>query len=385
MKRLQLTPELIAKIKAAVGDDVDPTGFAVFESISLNTLPLPGKNGGLFEGARVSALTLKQMADSINAGNTLPLMWNHNMETVPVGRVFEAGLSMSPTGDSELRTLFYIDPTEATLAEKVDNGTLDEVSVQFLASEILCSECSFDYRGEEASFQNLLSRTCENGHTVGADGVHVRLVGLAAFTELSLVPRGAANKPKIVGQSQSKLAAPLQRLAAKGFEVSELFCAASLGEQKVDLTALLARNEEIVTENVTLKAQVTALTGERDAATADLAAANTTIGERDTRIGELETELAAANEADGAAATAERDEAITYLSEIYNAVAIAAGVEAPQAPETIADLKAGIEQHRAKLSAVLPVGGAAASTQTAKPEHGAKFNASIASAFAVNR
>lgn len=385
MKRLKLTSELIAKIKTAVGDDVDPSGFAVFESISLNTLPLPGKKGTLFEGAVVSALTLKQMSDSINAGNTLPLMWNHNMETVPVGRVFEAGIGFADAGDTELRTLFYVDPTEAQLAEKVDNGTLDEVSVQFLASEIICSECSFDYRGEEASFENLLTRTCANGHTVGEDGVHVRLIGLAAFTELSLVPRGAANKPKIVGQSQSKLAAPLQRLAAKGFEVSELFVAASLGEHKVDLTALLARNEEIVTENVTLKAQVTSLTGERDTATEALEAANGTIAERDAAITQLTADLEAAQAADGAAATAERDEAKTYLTEIYNAVAVAAGVENPQAPETIADLKAGIEQHRAKLSAILPVGGAAASTQTNEPEHGAKFNANIAGAFAVNR
>lgn len=385
MKRLQLTSELIAKIKAAVGDDVDPSGFAVFESISLNTLPLPGKQGGLFENATVSALTLKQMADSLNSGNTLPLMLIHNMDELPVGRVFEGGVGYGDAGEAELRTLFYVDPTESKLADKVDNGTLDEVSVQFLASEILCSECSFDYRGEDATFENLLTRTCENGHTVGTDGVHVRLVGLAAFTELSLVPRGAANKPKIVGQSQSKLAAPLQRLAAKGFEVSELFCAASLGEVNVDLTALLARNEEIVTDNVTLKATVTSLTAERDTATAALEAANGTIGERDTRITALEAELATAQAADGAAATAERDEAKTYLTEIFNAVAIAAGVENPQAPETIADLKAGIEQHRAKLSAILPVGGAAASTQTAEPEHGAKFNAAHVGAFAVNR
>jgi hypothetical protein len=386
MKRLQLTPELIAKIKAAVGEDVDPSNFAVFENVSLNTLPLPGKQGGLFENARVSALTLKQMADAINAQDgSLPLMLLHDMDAMPVGRVFEGATGMNPTGDAELRTLFYVDPTEEKLAAKVDNGTIDEVSVQFLASEILCSECSFDYRGEDASFENLLTRTCANGHTVGEDGVHVRLVGLAAFTELSLVPRGAANKPKIVGKSQSKLAAPLQRLAAKGFEVSELFCAASLGEVNVDLTALLARNEEIVTENVTLKAQVTSLTGERDTATAALEAANGTIGERDTRIAELETELAAANEVDGAAAAAERDEAKTFLAEIFNKLAVAAGEENIQAPETIADLKAGIEQRQAKLSAILPVGGAAASTQTAKPEVGAKFNASLASVLVGNR
>src|SRR4051812_25519284 len=107
MKRLQLTPELIAKIKAAVGQDVEVTNdFAVFESISLNTLPLPGKQGTIFENATVSALTIKQMADRINGGTTLPLMLIHNMDQMPVGRVFEAGVTLDgKLGDTELRTL----------------------------------------------------------------------------------------------------------------------------------------------------------------------------------------------------------------------------------------------------------------------------------------
>jgi hypothetical protein len=148
----------------------------------------------------------------------------------------------------------------------------------------------------------------------------------------------------------------------------------------VDLTALLARNEEIVTENVTLKAQVTSLTSERDAATAALETANTTIGERDTRIAELE-----ASQNPDAEAVAERDVAKAFLADIFKKLAVAAGVEEPQIPETIADLQAGIEAHQSKLSAVLPIGGAGANTQTNEAKHGSKFNASVVSAFAVNR
>lgn len=373
MKRLPLTPELIANIKAAVGSDVDvDDSFAVFESISLNTLPLPGKEGSVFERARVSLLTLKQMADNINGGNHLPLIHGHNLDGIPVGRVFKAGLEMTASGDAELRTLWYIDPTEAELATKVDAGSLDEVSVQFLASQILCSECDFDYRGEEATFQNLVERTCTNGHEVGTDGVHVRLVGLSVFTELSLVTRGAADKPKIVGKSQSKLAAPLQALAARGFEVNELFCAASKGEVQVDLTTVLARNEEIVTENVTLKASVTSLTAERDTVTTALEAAT-------ARIAELE------EASDDTEAVAERDEAKTFLAETFRKLAIAAGETDPQVPETIAELKSGIETHQSTLTALLPVGGAGAHTQTNEGKAGAKFNASTAKAFAVAR
>lgn len=382
MKRLPLTPELIAQIKAAVGEDVDVTeDFAVFENISLNTLPLPGKDGTIFEKAQVSLLTLKQMVDSINGGNHLPLIHGHDLDSIPVGRVFKAGLSLDQLGNAELRTLFYIDPTEAKLASKVDAGSLDEVSVQFLASQILCSECDFDYRGDEATWANFRDRTCSNNHIIGTDGVHVRLVGLAVFTELSLVTRGAADKPKIVGKSQSKLAAPLQALAARGFEVDELFLAASKGEFEVDLTAVLAQLTEKTTEAATATAQLSSVTAERDAAVEACDAAN-------TRVTELEAQIAAATDTDAeaaAAATAELAEARTFLADIFVKLATAAGETDVTAPETITELKAGIEKHQSDLSALLPVGGAAASTQTNDAKAGAKFNASQARAFAVAR
>jgi hypothetical protein len=380
MKRLPLTPELIAAIKVAVGEDVDVNdGFAVFESISLNTLPLPGKDGTIFERARVSLLTLKQMVDSINGGNHLPLIHGHDLSSIPVGRVFKAALSLDATGSAELRTLWYIDPTEAKLAQKVDAGSLDEVSVQFLASQILCSECDFDYRDPEtATWAHFRDRTCTNGHTIGTDGVHVRLVGLQVFTELSLVTRGAADKPKIVGKSQSKVAASLQALAAKGFEVDELYVTASRGEVQVDLTAVLAQLTEQTTAAATATAQLTAVTAERDTARTELATAQ-------ARVTELEAAAANSNAAELETATASLAEARTVLADIYTRLATAAGETDVTAPEAIAELKAGIEAHQSKLTAILPVGGAAASTQTNDAQSGAKFNASAASAFVVTR
>lgn len=373
MKQLQLTEEIRTLITSAVGSDVDPTNFAVFEAIALNTNPLPGKDGTLFEDARVSALTLKQMADSINGGNHLPLVSNHDLSEEPKGRAFHAAVRLSAEGEPELRVLFYLDPTESRLIAKLNAGSLDEVSVNFLASQILCSECSFDYRGEEATFSNLLDRTCENGHEIGTDGVHVRLVGLAVFTELSLVSRGAADKPKIVGQSQSKLAAPLQQLAAKGFEVDRLFCQASKGVNNVELKELVT---ELTTAKVDLAARdatITTLTSERDTARTELEAATTRLTAAEARVAELEgveteesPDLKAARE---------------ILADIFTKLAVAAGEENPTAPESIADLKAGIEKHQAAVTALIPVGGAAASTQNAETKTGAKFNASAKSAF----
>lgn len=377
MKRLPLTPELISDIKLAVGEDVDVTDdFAVFESISLNTLPLPGKDGTIFEKARVSLLTLKQMVENINGGNHLPLIHGHDLKSIPVGRVFKAGLQLDQAGNAEFRTLWYIDPTEAPLAAKVDAGSLDEVSVQFLASQILCSECDFDYRDPtQATWANFRERTCTNGHTIGTDGVHARLVGLAVFTELSLVTRGAASKPKIIGKSQSKLTAPLQALAASGFEVDELFLTASKGEFEVDLTAVLSQLTEQTSAAATATANLSAMTADRDARVIELA-------ERDARIAELEAAAEADTGAEAlAAATTELAEAKTFLADVFTKLATAAGETDVTAPETIADLKAGIEQHQSRLSAVLPIGGAGASTQTDDAKTGAKFNASTASAF----
>lgn len=372
MKRLALTPELTQRIKGAVGEDVDPSGFAVFEAIAVNTHPLPGKDGTIFEKARLSSLTIRQMADSINGGNHLPLIANHDSEDIPKGRVFYAEPHVDASGEDELRVLFYLDSTEADTATKLDQGSLDEVSVSFLASQIMCSECDFDYRGPDASFTNLYERTCENGHQIGQDGVHARLVGLAVFTELSLVSRGAAKSAKILGRSQSKLAAPLQQLAARGFEVDRLFLQASKGEEDVDTTALMTQLTDAKADlkvsvaevttlkaaNETLEVQVTELQGQVSTLTADLETAKA-----ENKAEELET------------ANTELSEAKAVLGAMYVKLATAAGETDITAPESIAELKAGVESYQSKLTAILPVGGVS-STSVEKQEVGSKFRGS---------
>jgi len=380
MKRLALTPELTQRIKNAVGEDVDPSGFAVFEAIAINTYPLPGKDGTIFEKAQISSLTIRQMADAINGGNHLPLIANHDKEDIPKGRVFYAEVHLDASGQDELRVLFYVDATEALTAEKLDAGSLDEVSVSFLASQILCSECDFDYRGDEATFTNLYERTCNNGHEIGTDGIHARLVGLAVFTELSLVSRGAAKSAKIVGKSQSKLAAPLQQLAARGFEVDRLFLQASKGEEdvntdvlmtqltdtKADLKVSLKDIETLTASNTTLQGTVTELTTQVATLTADLEAAKA-----DSKVAELET------------ATTSLTEAKAVMVEMYTKLATAAGETSITPPESVADLKAGIEKYQSKLTAILPVGGVANLSNGAAPEKGAKFRG--ATGFKVGR
>lgn len=359
MKQLRMTPELGALIKSRVGEDVDPENLAVFEAIALNTKPLPGKDGTIFEDAVVKPVTLAQMVDYITGGNHLPLVADHELFGAPKGRFFDARLFSEDNSldELEMRALIYLDKTEQETIDKLDAGSLDEVSVAFLSSAFLCSECGWDYFSQGTP-ENIATRTCANGHTIGEDGVHAELVGLNQFIELSLVARGAADKPKIVGQSQSKLAPEAAyRLAANGFEVKDLVLKASMGkEEDMDTTKLVAdfaeataSNAVLTANNTRLEGSVTALTSERDTATA--------------RVTELEGELAAAKDAkpeDYEAALSTNVEAVTFLQEQLNNLRVAKGeakLEGDALPKEIADLKSQITEVTGQLTAILPVGG----------------------------
>lgn len=361
MKQIQMTEELSRLIKAQVGDDVDTANLAVFETIALNTKPLPGKDGTIFEDAVTMPVTLAQMVDHIISGNHLPVIINHDLDHIPTGRFFHAGLHSDDNSldELEMRALFYLDPTEEKLIAKLNSASLDEVSVAFLATAFLCSECGWDYFSQGTP-ENIATRTCDNGHTIGEDGVHAEMTGLNKFIELSLVARGAADKPKIVGKSQSKLAPEsAYRLAAKGFETDALVVQASMGKQKesnVDTTKLVTDLAERTGEVAVLKADVARFTSENQALTTQLT-------EKDTRITELEGEVEAAKAAqpeDYESSKQERDEAVTLLQEQLNGVRVALGeekLEGDNLPSKIADLKTAIEEKTGKLTALLPTEG----------------------------
>lgn len=366
MKRLEITPELTALIKSRVGEDVDLDGIAAFESISLNNLPLTGKKGTIWEGAVATPLTLRQISDHITAGGHIPLISNHDMSMAPRGRVFDAGLTYGEDGEFELRTLFYLDKTEEALASKIDANSLDEVSISFLPTQYLCSECDFDYLGEGANFDNFYTRTCGNGHTIGSDGVHLRMVGLANLIELSLVARGAADNPKIVGRSASKLApASAQRLAARGFDFDGLVCQASKGEERVDTTKLTADLIDAKTQVGVLTAAAatheTALTAANTARDAALGQVTTLTAERD----ELATQLSTAQaESKGPEAEA----AVTWLTASLTKLLTAGSKPVENLPTTVTDLTAAIDAETQGLTALIPAGGSAAAPGAAKDE-----------------
>lgn len=366
MKQLPMTPELSALIKKAVGNDVETDNLAVFETIALNDKPLVGKKNSLFEGAVVKPITLSQMVDSINSGNHLPLIADHELIGAPKGRFFHAGLEF--TGASvELRALFYLDPTETDLIAKLNAGSLDEVSVSFLSTQFLCSECGWDYF-QFGTSENIWERTCANEHKIGVNGTHGEMVGLSQFIELSLVARGAADKPKIVGRSDSKLLpASAMRLAAKGFEIDGLVCRASAGEEVVNFDP-----SKLITDLAASQAQVITLTADKTAAdgqVASLTATNTDLTGKVTTLEGQVTQLTADLEAAKASPSnqADYDAAIAYLGDVLTKVTVAAGGEAPATdalPKTVADLTAAINEKTSNLTAILPVGGRSQTERT---------------------
>lgn len=387
MKQLPMTPELSAMIKAAVGEDVDTEHLAVFETIALNTRPLPGKRGTLFENAVVQPITLKEMVDSINGGNHLPLIADHELLGAPKGRFFHAGLDYED--GLTMRALFYLDQTEETLIAKLNAGTLDEVSVAFLSREFNCSECGWNYFNPGASRENIWDRICANGHKIGENGVHGEMVGLNQFIELSLVARGAADKPKIVGKSQAKLAPQgVQMLAASGFETDDLVVQASLGKKDddMDLSAALSQITTLSSSNGEMKANLSLAEKARDDAQAEVTALKASVVEKDAAIAALTAERDQLAQRPEAVVADERNEAVTFLQEQVNHLLVASGkekLEGDALPIKVADLKAKISELTGNLTSILPVGGRSQGAGGAEQE--AKFAYNPADAFGVRK
>jgi hypothetical protein len=353
MKQLPHTPFITSLLKKTLGSDADTATLPVFEVIATSSRPL--KKKGLYENAVITTLTLAQMAAAVN-NEAIPLMMDHNMEGTPKGKFFYAEMRQD-TGLSELRGYMYIDPSEADLVTKANTGTADETSVGFLPSAIRCSACSFDYMAalRAGKYEPLMTLTCDKGHKLNANGVHAMVDGLDDFMELSMVSRGAAPNSKIIGADNAKLGQHIAQLSASGFDVSELYLTASASEGRndMDLTELVVQLSDVKAEKIGLEAQLSS-------STLALTAANDRATTAEGRVTELETELTAAREAvkpteDAEALTAAMD----FLKGQFTAILTASGKTDITVPDTVAELVAGIKEHRATLTAILPVGGVA--------------------------
>ena len=366
-KRLEMTPEIEKQIRLSVGDDnLNVSNLAVFETRTLSTMPIKRK-AGMFAGARPSIGTLQQMADLVNAlGGAIHMQIMHDTGVLPVGRVFKGALYDMGNGDVELRTLFYIPTDKTQLVSDIENSVIDEVSVGLMNEHLYCSECNFDYLGEDSTIMNRLTLTCENDHVIGQDGVHVKMVGVAAWPELSLVNQGAAKDAKILSRAKQNMGQKtMERLAASNTPLeSRLFIASLKMEEKTDikpsketfkmdketLALFQGQAQEVAEgkvklaavegENTTLKASVTDLTAKLDAANQEI----TTL-KADPAKAEIAAKLAQAEEDK----TKLSDAAAKLLPHVKAALVASGEVETDLDSMDLAAMLAKVEEKGYKL------------------------------------
>lgn len=345
MRELEITDQMKVDIRRVNGGvDIDYGKIAVFESRSLNTRPLR-RRSGLFAGAVMKPNVLEEMAAKLNSSDEgIPLHRMHETSLLNVGRLFAARVDVANDGASEISSLFYINRENADLIATINSGVTDQVSIGILGKKLLCSACGFDYKNE-GDMVNMMDATCDNGHSIGHDGVHLIVDGLDDWMEQSVVDTGASGGARVVGKSQSRFS-PQQtdfyQMAARSHQNDRETYIPLIA----NLSDILSEENQSVTEeklNELLDAKFAKLDEAVAAKQAELDAANTTIVELNAKVAELEaaqaadTSAAKVTELEGEKAElkAEVDAAKTYLAVQAKKAQVASGVATPTEPETI--------------------------------------------------
>lgn len=371
-KRVQITSEIQSRIRAALGDpEADTSQFVVYEAKLISTEQLKNRRGGLFKNAKMTAGVLSEMSDFLAKEGTVPLQIMHNTEVLPIGKLFYAKTQLMGNGETELRGQFFLPSHKTDIIADLDSGVIDEVSINILTKHLYCSECTFDYLGEEATFENRYELTCNNGHTIGVDGVHVRGVGLDTWTELSLVGKGAATKAKILPRIKQTLGADkVERLAAKGMSFEAILFTSSSkmeddtletnkGDPEMDMKDFVAELKATTSELAEKTVKLTQATTQIEELKEQLTALKAEIETHQKEVAQLkeaqttdQTEL----NAELTAAKAELQKAAEMLAPHIKAALVASGVDEKEVPtELTAQIKM-IEDKGLKLHQMITPG-----------------------------
>lgn len=359
MKELNKTPFITALLRNTVGEDVDLDKLHVFEVRATSTIALRGKDGTVFEKAKISPNTIAQLARQVNE-DPVPLMMDHDLRGAPYGKFFYAESIPMDNGETELRGLMYADEADPSILVKLNASSIDEVSIQFKPTRMLCSECGFDYMEAAANenYMPFIMLQCDENHKIGENGVHTNLVGSDETVELSLVSRGAAKNSKIITRSDAKLGQEAQRLAAAGVELNNFYCTASagdLGDDNVDfekfMAQLTAANNEKQGLAVELSAEKTKVTG-LEASVADL---NTQI---QTLTEERDALQAKIDNAEAPEFSEEQTASLkAFIGKQYIALKALDGVTDATELDNVGDMITFIDENQARLSALITPGG----------------------------
>ncbi len=360
MKQIQKTDSIVALLHQRLGAELDVNKVAVFEAIALNTLPLR-KEHPLYKGSITDLGILYSMAQMVQE-ESVPVQIMHDKEPLPIGRVFHAEVK-----GTELRSLFTVDTTNQDLIDKIEAGTVDQVSVSIMPKHIYNSASGFDYLGSDSTFENVWTGSDNEGNTIGQKGVYGKLVGLDQWFEMSLVGKGGAQNARIVHREAASFGSSFEKLAASGIDPNALVLVAAMRNDDMELGDLVANLTEAkvdlsnkTREIVTLTADNTTLKTENDKLKADLAVA-TAAPEA------VKVELTAATDK-LATQQVDLDAATVALKEVAQKILTASGKVAETVPATVTELVALIGDTEKGLAAALIVGGKTkASDEVAKP------------------
>lgn len=357
-KQIEITEEMLAQINKIAGADVDVDQIVVFEAAAASTREI-SKMGSMYHGARMSRSLLVEMADGLNSGTeSVPLHTLHMQGSeIPKGRVFQGSVVDEVDGSSTLRTLFYLPLAEKELIEKINLAILDEVSVGVKSKQALCSTCGFDYFGPEGDFENYYGNVCNNGHVIGENGTHLKLVGMEKWMELSLVSRGASDNAKILGRVKRLVSqADQDRMAADGQPIEAVTLFTSMSLENLDMPKAKTA-EEIAAEAA---AAALALEEGNDAPEFDIAKGFETLGAQLSSLVTLLTPEVADENPTVESLTAELATSAARVAELEAEAAAAAELAATEAEEAEVARLAALAAEEIDT----PAGGAALSATT---------------------
>ena len=202
------------KLQALLGSKFDLSTLAVFEGLANDTLPIKAA-GGMYNNSRMTKAYLEGMATKVQNGEFVPIIKLHNQHgSLPVGRIFDSATFTSSASEEEhdLHILFYVDQkSEPDLVNKLENGTIAEISTGSSPSSLQCSSCGYDFLASEDNKRRLwagknYTPLCSEGHQWGVGGNHLKLTSLGSWKETSAVTRGAVTRAHILSEKELRLA-----------------------------------------------------------------------------------------------------------------------------------------------------------------------------------
>ncbi|WP_419902122.1 hypothetical protein [Kiloniella sp.] len=397
-KSLEITDQIKQRIVKATGDEqFDFDGVVVFETILADSRPLKQK-GSLFDRGRITHNTLEKMTVIPNGGQTIPLHTLHRYGgELPVGRVFYAETRRTSEDEVELRGQFFIGKNKTELVTDIENSTLNSVSIGLRGEKLLCSECGWDFKGEDANFSHLYNRTCANDHTIGEDGAHIRISGVEAWNETSLVSNGAVESAKIASRAKAQLSSEaIEQLAASDtpyeatlvtaeFKETDTMSGQNKGENitlseaitpmVTQMAELSAKNGSLTTEKADLELKLNASTKEVE----DLKAANV---ELQKKLEASDAEAIEKAKSDLEASNTSLKKAASFIKENVSAALVASGKSADDVPENLDDQIKAFADAKIQLHQSLPADGVSVEASGGSGETEQKRDVS---AFKTNR